>query len=141
MELNSQPKHQYHKKCILFIDDNSEMFFSLETIFNHFGYGVVFIDKGLEAIRLLESDPNKFHLIISDLNMPDINGFELAQKILGIIPNMPIIICTGNDCLGSEEMIEYGLSNILIKPFSMQDLKNVIDKVLEDNNSTTIASE
>ena len=92
---------------------------------------------GLEAWEIVRHDPNAFDVIISDYNMPEMSGIDLASNVFQVRPNMPFIISTGFTSGFTEKQAEdLGISCILQKPYVIQQLK---DSILEAVASATTA--
>jgi len=66
-----------------------------QTYWATIGYRVTERVSSIEAFKAFEANPDKFDLVISDMTMPGMTGDKLAQKLLAIKPDLPIIICTG----------------------------------------------
>lgn len=117
------------KKRILFIDDDPYIIDFIQPVMEHLGYEIVITTRGNQAIRLLKSQPDRFDIVITDMNMPNMNGLELSKELLHIRSDLPIILCTGQGLRGTHELIrEAGVRAVLTKPFSMDD----IDKTIKD---------
>ena len=77
-------------------------------------------------------DPDKFDLIITDKIMPEKDGIELARDILHDYPNMPIILCTGQNIgINSTELKKIGIRKLIKKPITRNELSQVIREVLD----------
>jgi two-component system, chemotaxis family, chemotaxis protein CheY len=92
------------------------------------------VASGVEAIKLLST--TKFDLIITDVNMPDINGLELVRFVkcnerLNQIPI--IIISTDASTEDQERVLSLGATAYLIKPFTTEQLRQSIDQALNSN--------
>jgi len=120
------------KKRILYIDDDLDILEVMEKMISYLGYDVSITSIGYEAIELIRSEPARFDLVITDYNMPDINGLELSEKILNINPKIPIILGTGSIKLNEEKVREAGINAFLQKPFSMEELMKTIQGVLDN---------
>ena len=74
----------------------------------------------------------EYSLLLTDLNMPDINGFELLELLrtsnVGNSRIIPIIVTTASGSCNREELLERGFSDCLLKPFSISELMEVSDK-------------
>lgn len=83
---------------ILIVDDRSENLLALESILNNENYSLVTANSGREALRILLADQD-FHLIIMDVLMPEMDGFETAELICQRekLKNIPIIFLTALD--------------------------------------------
>jgi two-component system chemotaxis response regulator CheY len=90
------------------------------------------VDSGFEALRLLPRE--KFDLIITDINMPDINGLELIRFVRssehhGSVPIL--IISTQSTDRDRERVIELGADSFLAKPFDPQTLVDAVAALIE----------
>ena len=91
---------------------------------------------GAEAWQMISEAPTAFDVIISDYNMPHMNGIELASNVLNVRPDMPFIISTGFASGFTEKQAEdLGVSSILPKPYLVQQLKDAITEAVA--NATT----
>lgn len=88
---------------ILVVDDEGVIVKMLATILERFGYAVTAMTDSGEALAQIRTHPDRFDLVITDQTMPKMTGAELAQEILYIKPEMPIILCTGYSSVVSEE--------------------------------------
>jgi CheY-like chemotaxis protein len=92
---------------------------------------------GREAWDMIRTDPSAFDVIISDYNMPEMTGIDLASNVFKDRPNMPFIISTGFASGFTEKQTEdLGISCILQKPYVIQQLK---DAIVEAVTSKTTA--
>ena len=82
-------------ESILFVDDEEALVEIAENILAQLGYDVTSRMSSQDALALIEEDPSRFDLVITDQTMPEMTGVGLAKEILAIRPNMPIIMCTG----------------------------------------------
>ena len=93
--------------------------------------------SSIEALTTFTNDPGGFDLVITDQTMPGMTGFDLAQSMLQIRPDLPIILCTGYSNQVSEEKISsYGIRGFAMKPLTKKQLASLIRKLLdkEKNN-------
>jgi YesN/AraC family two-component response regulator len=97
---------------------------------------VVTANDGVRALELFSVQLDRFDLVISDITMPTMNGKVLAQEILKIRPDVPVILCSGySDDIGSREASALGISDYLMKPMGMHDLAKSIRRVLDQVGS------
>jgi CheY-like chemotaxis protein len=101
-----------------------------------YGYQVTPCVNGVEALEEFQHHPDRYDLVITDMTMPYMTGAELAQKILGIRPNIPIILCTGqSELTNKEKALAMGICAYLNKPVVKHDFLSAVRKALENNNS------
>lgn len=111
-------------KRILLVDDNETNRFILTKQLEHWNLFSVAADSGEQALQILESD-SRFDLVITDMQMPEMDGLELAQKIKAKFPALPLILLSS---LGNERSEEYQdiFSFTLAKPMKQQELSRSI---------------
>ncbi|MFA6011077.1 MAG: ATP-binding protein [Desulfobacteraceae bacterium] len=118
---------------ILLVDDDESVLEVMDELIALLGYTVVSTTSSHEAIRVFQSDPAAFELVITDQTMPHMTGLEFAQSLLTIRPDIPIIMCTGfSDTVGNAEADKIGISAFLMKPVERSRLASTIRKVLDD---------
>ncbi len=99
---------------------------------NKLGYKVVAKTNSIEALTLFQEAPDEFDLVITDITMPGLAGDRLAQKILELRSDIPIIMCTGyNESVTEEKAKDIGVRDYILKPFRMSLLAETIRKVLD----------
>ncbi len=117
---------------ILFVDDEAVLVDLGESMLQWLGYQVTVEQSSLRALNLFARDPYLFDLVITDQTMPDLTGRDLAQKILEIRPEMPIILCTGySDQIDEVSAKNLGIREYLLKPLNVGKLARVIRTVLD----------
>ncbi len=126
-----QAEPAYGKGHILFVDDEQTLARSSALLLESYGYTVTMALSGQEALDIFRQKPAAFDLVITDLTMPDMNGKDLAMTILGLRPNLPIILCTGfSESLSAEEAYRLGISEYAYKPVDWDALSATIDRLL-----------
>jgi PAS domain S-box-containing protein len=123
-------------ETILFVDDEPAIV-KLGTIqLKRFGYSVSGFDDSRDALAAFQSDPGGFDLVITDMQMPDMIGTQLAKIIWGIRPDMPIIICSGySEALEKEKNQLSNIKAIIDKPILMDELTNMVRQVLDQHHT------
>ena len=120
------------KRNILVIDDEKSICFILEnTLKNEFN--VISFSDGIEGLSYLENG-NIPDLIISDLDMPGINGFLFLEKIRnsGFFDNIPVIILSGNDeSTDKIKCFELGADDYVSKPFIPKEIMARVKRRLD----------
>jgi len=115
---------------ILYIEDNPQNMRLVRKILVHAGYDVLEAEDGLSGIHTAqENDPD---LILLDINLPDIDGLEVARRLReSPLANVPIIALTANAMVGDRErLLAGGCDGYLPKPVSRQELLITIDSHL-----------
>jgi PAS domain S-box-containing protein len=119
-------------ESILFVDDEPDLAKLGEILLSRLGYRVAAKTSSPEALKTFMSAPSGFDLVVTDQIMPEMTGAVLAQRILQVRPDMPIILITGHsETMSREQAKEIGISEFIMKPVSQQELAGVIRRVLE----------
>ena len=119
---------------VLLVDDEDMILSSLQNALKRIGYEVVALKDSREAYEVFLKEPSAFDLVITDLTMPQITGVELANKLMDIRSDIPIILCTGfNDVIDEEKAKSMGIRELLLKPASTNELKTAIGRALENS--------
>jgi CheY-like chemotaxis protein len=93
------------------------------------GHIVTECENGQIAIERFKND-NCYDLIITDQAMPHMTGVELAEEVLKIEPNSPIVLCTGySSKVDSEKASNLGITQYLHKPVRKKEIANVISNL------------
>jgi PAS domain S-box-containing protein len=117
---------------ILFIDDEAALANLAKELLESLGYSVAAMTDSTEGLELFLADPKRFDLIITDHTMPGMTGMALAQKMLQIRPDIPIILCTGySEEITRDRAREIGIREFLMKPLMMGDLARTIRMLLD----------
>jgi len=108
---------------ILFVEDHEDLRVNTAHILTKFFKIVEVAVNGVEAFEIFKEDKNKFDIIISDIQMPLMDGVELTKKIYSIKPNQTIIILSAyDDAKYLHELINLKIEHFLKKPIDYQDL-------------------
>ena len=125
------------KERILFVDDDEQIVEFMQRSLTTLGYHLVGENSGSAAYRTFCNSPDDFDLIISDMNMEGMNGDKLAVEVLKIRPELPFIICTGyNELLAKAKAREIGIRAVIMKPFLMDEMDDLIRMVLRDDSAS-----
>lgn len=131
---------------IMFVDDEPSLVNVFRQGMMRLGYKVEGFTDPRKAHEHFAKDPHKVDIVVTDTTMPYMNGVDLAAKLLGIRPDVPIIICTGFTTLISvEDARKRGISDFVMKPFKIKDIATRIREVLNErmgaNNAAGPATE
>jgi len=120
------------RERILVVDDEEVLARMMDKNLTRLGYTVEACTGSEEALKVFQSDPEGFDLVITDMNMPRMTGMQLARNLLGIRPTLRIIICTGySESLTLQAAKAVGIQDVLMKPLMMIDLAKTIRRVLD----------
>ncbi len=118
---------------ILFVDDEEALVEMGEDILAELGYEATARMNGQEALALFKSDPSRFDLVITDQTMPEMTGVELAEEILALRADMPIVMCTGySQLVDANKARAAGIKAFAMKPLTKREIAKTIRKVLDE---------
>jgi DNA-binding NtrC family response regulator len=121
---------------ILIVDDEHSVQFLYEKVFkkeiSENQFEILFSRSGEDAIEILKSD-DEIALLISDINMPGLSGFELLQEVKTFRPNLPIYMSSAyNDGERQSLAKELGAADYIVKPVDFNALKQKINDILNN---------
>ncbi len=118
---------------ILLVDDEDIVADMGRSILEHLGYKVTVFTNSVEALSAFQQSPSMFDVVITDQTMPAMTGSVLAQRMLAIRPDIPIIICTGySSTVSVEQAKAIGVRGFAMKPFAIKDISILIRKVIDE---------
>ena len=120
--------HRFHD--VIAIDNDEVLLLMLKEMYAQEG---IHCDTCTNAAELMEMIRRKeYNLLLTDLNMPEINGFELLELLrtsnVGNSKTIPVVVTTASGSCSKEELMERGFAGCLLKPFSISELMEVSDK-------------
>lgn len=114
---------------ILIVEDDKELNLSVCTYFESNGFKVKACYNGIDALH--EFEHNNYDLIISDIMMPNMDGFSLIQKIRDSGSEIPIIFMTARDDKFSKQLgYKLGIDDYVVKPFDIEELVLKVGAIL-----------
>ncbi len=122
------------EKRILLVDDESSIRRSLTIGLNQRGFAVEDCESGISALKKLDSlkqEEIALDTIVLDILLPDINGVELSRMIRSKYPDTPVIFITGYADKVRNEIETLEASQLLEKPFTIDELTSKFDEVLD----------
>ena len=118
---------------ILFVDDDRMILDMVHEYLSEVGYRVEVVDNGVKALQMIKDHP--FEIVFTDIKMPDIDGLELLSAIKEYRPETEVIIVTGHGSMESAiQAMKFGSYDYLQKPFKLNVLKIIIDRIVEEKN-------
>lgn len=97
-----------------------------------FGYRVTTATSGIEALEEFRAQPDRFDLVITDQNMPQILGMDLAQEMMQIRSDIPIILVTGySELIDKDGAKALGIRDYIMKPYLSREFGRNIRTVLD----------
>lgn len=135
IEVDDHISVDINKPTILVVDDSAVIKKFIQNIFKD-KYQILEADDGADAINILERDDSddtyKIEVILLDLNMPNVNGFEVLEylKQHNLFEKIRVNVITG---VGLEALLnkakEYDIKNVILKPFNERDIRNAVEEL------------
>jgi PAS domain S-box-containing protein len=120
------------REKILFVDDEEILVKLGQVMLAKLGYDVDGLSSSSKALDVFRTDPGRYDLVITDMTMPGMTGVELAQELLSIRQDLPIILCTGfHDSISPVKAKQLGFREFVLKPILMQQIAGIIRRILD----------
>lgn len=121
-------------RCILVVDDSPSIRKFVSKALEEAGFQVITAENGKHALSQIKEIPPD--LIISDINMPEMDGIELCKKThadpgLAVIPF--VIMSTNSDRAVMRRLLSWGASSYLVKPFNLEQIVITVERLLSDH--------
>ena len=115
----------------MFLDNDDSVRQAAHGLLERYGCIVESGHNGQEAVVMAQS--GTYDLILADIRLPDMSGFECYEKIRGIIVDVPVILMTGFGYDPGHSIVKarrLGLNHVLYKPFRVDQLLDVVESVV-----------
>lgn len=108
---------------LLLVEDEAQIAKALVTSLTHEGYAVDWIEEGTKALQRLLMYRNEYDVVILDLMLPGMSGFDICTKARADGVETPILILTAKDMVHDKvSLLETGADDYLVKPFAFEEL-------------------
>ncbi len=127
---------------ILVVDDDPFVRQLMEYVLESEGYTVETAEDGAQALQMWTSGAEGIDAVISDMNMPEMNGLELVKALRDAGVDVPILLLTGDgDAPIAEQALKNGASGYLVKDENIEDtLPDALKEILEGYRKKTVSS-
>ena len=123
---------------LLLVEDTASLARMYETFLSDQGYKVTCAFRGTDALEITAA--NDVDLVLLDLNLPDMQGLDVLEKLNTQHKNIPVIIITGHGSISvAVDAMRLGACDFLVKPFNVERLYNAVKSELEKDNMTTLS--
>ena len=118
---------------VLVVDDEAPIIKLEEALLKKLGYEVTSRTSSLDALEKFRMDPYAFDLVLTDMSMPNMTGEKLAQEMISIRPDIPVILASGfSERVDKNKAGSMGIKAILMKPVLNSDIAQTVRKVLDE---------
>ncbi len=121
-------------ETILVVEDDADVREFVNHALTTFGYNVLNVGNGVEAIKLLKDSISHVDLVLTDVVMPVMGGKELGEKLTELHPDLKLLYASGyaDKHITQDGVLKAGI-NFIEKPYSITDLGNIVRKILDEN--------
>ena len=122
---------------VLYVDDDEALVWLTTRLLKRAGYQVSGYLKPALALEKMRADPHGFDLVVTDFNMPVMNGLEFAREVLALRPDVPFAIASGyvSDDLRTKAAA-LGVYEVIYKPDTVDDLVAEVKRLLTSRKRT-----
>ncbi len=133
--------NNFETVCILVAEDNEINQSLIKHLFNSWNLAFEMVNNGKEAIDKLQLNPNKYNLILMDIQMPEMDGYTASQQVRHTLKSgIPIIAMTAHAFAGErEKCLSYGMNEYISKPIREEQLYHMITRFTKI--TTTVKSQ
>jgi EAL domain-containing protein (putative c-di-GMP-specific phosphodiesterase class I) len=125
--------HIASRALVLVVDDDDSFLGACVRMLKLWQHEVLAVTTVEDALRLVQE--RDFDVILSDINLPGANGIAFLRAVRQRDPDVPVILMTGGPELETARMaVEWGAQSYLIKPLSMPDLKDAVDRQIQTHH-------
>jgi CheY-like chemotaxis protein len=120
-------------ECVLYVDDDPAIVSLTTRVLERLAYRVDGYHNPKEALEAFRAHPERYSVVITDLSMPVMSGFELAAEVRAVRPDTPILLTSGYVRPSDREAARaHGIEEIILKPGTVSELGVALDRVLRD---------
>jgi PAS domain S-box-containing protein len=115
---------------VLYVDDEEALVFLAKRFLSRKGHSISGFTDPEKALEAFRAHPLDFDVVVTDVSMPHMSGFELARKVLALRPEIPVLVTTGYIRTEDEENARaLGIRDLVLKPTNMNDLAQSLDRL------------
>lgn len=124
---------------ILFVEDDEDQLLTIPRVLAQLGHEVTAHGSPLDALDLLRAAPTAFDVLITDFDMPDVNGLELARRVAEMAPALPVILVSGRLGDIEDKKLAGNIKKVVLKPYNQAIISAAIREVLDAKPQTVAA--
>lgn len=123
---------------VLYVDDEESLVSLAGRALRRLGYKVTGFTDPQEALQSFQAAPHDFDIVVTDLAMPHLSGFDLTRKLMAVRPEIPIVLISGYVRPADEEMaLLLGVREVILKPSSIEEMGRRLDKIFRDTRQAS----
>lgn len=119
------------KERILVVEDEELLSVLIDTVLTDQGYTVLKANNGADAIKMYRTFDGDIDLVLTDLSLPEVDGWQVCRQIRSLNPRVKLMVTTGAmDARIESELRKHGIHGFIQKPCSAEDMVEKIRTVL-----------
>jgi PAS domain S-box-containing protein len=126
------PVERERTERVLYVDDEEPLVVLITRMLGRLGYKVTGETNPVHAVELFRASPKSFDVVVTDLAMPQLSGFDMASQLLAIRPDVPIVMTSGfvrpEDQKRAQAM---GIRELILKPDTIDQLGRALDGIFQ----------
>ena len=131
MKTKTQEVKKFPGKTILIVEDDRASYKLLKVLLHTLEIKTIWAEGGIESVEICSDNPD-IDLVLMDIKMPDLNGYEATKQIKKFRPELPIIAQTAHALYGDDiKAKKAGCDEYITKPVIKKELFELIDKYLK----------
>ncbi len=116
-----------NQPTVLLAEDDEMFVLLAKTMLEELGFEVLDTKNGAEALTVYHHNNEKIKLVVTDIGMPIMDGYELVRQLNQCAPNLPIYVSSGlPDCEITEQLPPESIAGIIKKPYTFESLKGIL---------------
>jgi PAS domain S-box-containing protein len=129
-----EPQEKPGQGVILFVEDDADQLETIPRVLAQLGYQAVAAETGKQALELLRAQPKRFDLVLTDYDMPGMNGVELAQEVARLAPDIPVVLVTGQSMAAAAGENSPAVRRVVLKPYNKLLISEVLREAFENSD-------
>ena len=122
------PAHPTPRACWMVVDDDEAVLHFLASLLESLGVAEVHrFQNGDEALAAFHRAPERFQFVVTDLEMPGMNGIELCRRLRAVAPELKVVLATGSATVCETGAGRCGFFGLLAKPFPAAALWRMVE--------------
>ena len=131
------PQVKSHEGLIMFVEDDQDQLHTTPRILRSLGYRVDPFGDSRKALEAVTSAPFRYDLVITDYDMPGMNGIDMVKNMCQNVPDLPVIMVSGREEAMSAAKHVGAIEHVFVKPYDKDDLTAMISLILNRGGRTS----
>lgn len=140
-EGQAKPAGFSYRARIVYVDDDEKNVRFAERLLFRLGYKVSSYTSSHEAFAEIANKPEQVDLLITDRSMPELSGYDLIERVRGILPDLPVVLVSGFAIGEEQQQRQLGVSRFISKPFEKDEIAEVLDQLLHQTSELSTQSD